>query len=306
MNPNILKSTRLLNDIISQAKYFGYKVKIEMIMHKAGAWPLARIVDTRPGLDNGIFLLTAGIHGTEIAGPLTVHQRLPEILACARVAGLQLVSYPLMNPSSFDNRENKSSDPNIKPDRNIDNDGGDAGSNDFLRYRLPDGTWTWNLPIAYYGKDLDWRWSSDPAVGERQPAETAVMHKFLIKEDWKNVGVALDIHQDNLTHGTPAGAYQYPFGDVSRYNGITEQISLLTTILGNYDFRFNRDNPNDVVCSDQNGCIVQHDGSLSDLAYRIGVPHALTIETTGATELQTAIEVNMTWIRGLCKLANNP
>lgn len=297
MNPNNRPTSRhLVNDLVLQAQSYGCSSEIQPIRHKAGIWPQLRIADAQPSLHNRIFLLTAGIHGTEIAGPLTAHQRLPEILACARVAGLQLICYPLMNPSGYDNGT----------DRNIDNDGDEAGNNDFLRCRTPDGKWIWNLPIADYGKDLDWRWSSDPAVSERQPAETAVMHKFLQDEDWKNIKVALDIHQDNLTPGAPAGAYQYPFGNVSRYTGIIEQIRSLTTVLGNYDFKFNRDNPNDVVRSDQNGCIVQHDGSLSDLAFRIGVPHALTIETTGATELQTAIEVNMTWIRGLCKLANNP
>ena len=282
-------ATRLLNDIIRQAKSFGCGVKIEMIKHEARSWPCVRIADKRLGLNRGIFLLTAGIHGTEVSGPLTIHQHLPEILACARVAGLQLICYPLMNPSGYDNNT----------DRNIDGDGGSAGNNNFLRHRLPDGTWTWNM----LGDSTFWEWSSDPEIGERLPAETAVMHQFLRDEDWQNMKVALDMHQDNLTTGLPVGAYQYLFGDVSRYNGIIEQVRTLTTVLGNYDFRFNRDNPNDVVHSDKNGCIVQHDGSLSDLACHYGVPYALTVETSGITPIEIAIEVNMTWIRGLCELA---
>lgn len=291
------EATQLLYRINRQAVHFGCKVKIEMVRHKAGAWPFVRIADARPGLNNGILLLTTGIHGTEVVGPFTIRDRFAEILACARVAGLQLILYPLVNSSGWDK----------DTDLNIDGDGGDAEcNNNFLSYRLPDGTWIWKLPDNYDGPWW-WEWSSDPAVGQRLPAEIALMHQFLKEEDWPNVKITLDIHQDNLTPGAPAGAYQYPFGDVSRYNGIIEQIRPLVTILGNYDFRFNRNDPNDVARSDHNGCITNfHDGSLSDLAHRIGVPHALTIETTGATPLQTAIEVNMTWIRGLCKLASNP
>jgi hypothetical protein len=283
-------------DIIRQATSSGCSVAIEMIMHKAGAYPLVRITDRHPSRNRGgIFLLTAGIHGTEVAGPLTIQNRFAEIIELTRKVGLQLVCYPLMNPSGYDNGT----------DRNIDGDGGDAGNNDFLRFLLENGVWTWQPPADQSVKIEKWCWSSEPEVGERQPAETALMHKFLRNEDWQNMKVALDIHQDNLTQGLPDGAYQYPFGDVSRYNGIINQVRTLTTVLGDYDFRFNRDNPNDVVRSDQNGCIVQHDGSLSDLAYHYKVPYALTIETVGATPLQTAIEVNMIWIRGLCELANH-
>lgn len=218
---------------------------------------------------------------------------MPEILTCTRAAGLRLVLYPLVNPSGWDK----------DTDLNIDGDGGDGGgANDYLRYRLSDGTWIWDLPNGHQYEG--WLWSSDPLIGIKLPAETLVMHKLLIKEDWPNVKVALDIHQDNLTPDLPAGAYQYLFGDVSRYFGIIDEIRLITTILGG-DFQFDRTNPNNVRRWDENGCIVFHDGSISDLAYRKEVRDSLTVETTRATELQIAIEVYMIWIRGLCELNNN-
>ena len=291
MNPsNRPKAIKLVDDLVKTATSYGCETKVETIVHKTSYWPQLRIADTRAGMYNGHFLLTAGIHGTEIAGPLTIKERFPEILACARVSGLRLICYPLMNPSGYDNGT----------DRNIDGDGGDGGNNDYLRYQLFDGSWTWNLLDDHSVKA--WRWSSDPIVSQRLPAETALMHESLKREDWDKVKIALDIHQDNLTQGTPAGAYHYPFGNVSRYTDIINHIRTFTQVLGNYDFRFNRDKPEEVVRSDQNGCIVFHDGTLADLAYRIGVRDALTIETTGALPLHLAMEVNMTWIRGLVDL----
>ena len=294
MNPARRPTARdFLYELIRLALSFGCGIEARPIHHEAGTWSQLRIVDNYPGLDKGIFLLTAGIHGTEITGPLTIIQRFAGIIASTRAAGLRLVCYPLMNPSGWDNGT----------ERNIDSGGGEVWNNDYLRYQMFNGVWTSSPPGGHSYKR--WLWSSDPIVGERQPAETRVMHGFLRNEDWPNIRVALDLHQDNLTQGTPAGAYYYSFGDSSQYSNIIAQIRRLTTVLGDYDFRFDRDKPDNVVRSDQNGCIVFHDGTLSDLAHQIGVPHALTIEATGATELQTAIEINMTWIRGLCGLVSS-
>lgn len=295
MNPNNRpKARELQTSLFKQAMSYGCEITGCVIKHAGEKHTQVRIIDEYPNLDNGIFLLTAGIHGTEIVGPLMIQQRFAGIIASTRAAGLRLVCYPLMNPSGYDNGT----------DRNIDKDGGshNSGNNDFLRYQMFDGSWTWKPPGGHSYKR--WCWSSNPDVGERQPAETAVMHQMLKGEDWPNIKVALDIHQDNLTPNLPPGAYQYVFGDLLRYHSIIDKIRTLVPVLADMEFDFDRNNPNNTVRSDKNGCIQFHDGTLSDLAHRIGVPHALTIETTGATELQMAMEVNMTWIRSLCHLAS--
>jgi len=296
MNPNNRPTAKqLLTSLFLQAKACGCKTEIIPIWHETKIGIQLRIADQQPGLDKGTFLLTAGIHGTEVAGPLTIYNHFPEILKMTRAAGLRLVCYPLMNPTGYDNGS----------DRNIDGDGGDAGNNDYLRYQLFDETWTWKLPKGHSYKQ--WWWSSDPVISQRLPAETLVMHEFLKGEDWPNIKIALDIHQDYLSPDLPAGAYHYPFNDVSRYTGIIEQIRELTTVLGDHKFGYDRTDPNAFVLSDKNGCIPYfHDGSLSDLAHRLYVPDALTIETTGKTPLKTAIKVNMTWICGLVELASQP
>ncbi len=287
-------SDQLLMDIIREAISLGCEVQMETVRYKTGdSSLLVRIADKYPGLDKGIFLLTTGIHANEIAGPLTTHQRLPEILACTRVVGLQLVLYPLICASGWD----------LGTEQNVDGDSGDDGNNDYLRRRTIDGKWTWKLS----DNDPCWEWcySSDPILGIHLPAETLAMHTFLQQEDWSNIKVALDIHQDYLTPDVPAGAYQYTFGDTSCYNDIFGKIRKLTDILGDRDFQFDRKDPTSVRHYDHNGCTEFHDGSITDLAYQQRVPYALAIETTGPTPIEIAIEVNMIWIRGLCDIISH-
>src|SRR3989344_1993802 len=252
MNPNNRPTAKqLLTSLFLQAKACGCKTEIIPIWHETKIGIQLRIADQQPGLDKGTFLLTAGIHGTEVAGPLTIYNHFPEILKMTRAAELKLVCYPLMNPAGYDNGT----------DRNPDEP--KLGNNDFLRYRQFDGTWTWDHPPGGCANG-GWLWSSDPVVGIQLPAETLVMHEFLKQEDWANIKVALDIHQDYLTPDLPDGAYHYTFNDVSRYEGIIDNIGELTTVLGNHKFGYDRDNPEAFVLSDKNGCIPYfHDGSLS-------------------------------------------
>src|SRR5205085_10126972 len=71
-------------------------------------------------------VVTAGFHGNEIAGPLTLARYLPEIVEHAWKREVGLAIYPCVNPSGFDahTRYNQS---------------GEHPNNDFLRYILPDG-----------------------------------------------------------------------------------------------------------------------------------------------------------------------
>ena len=55
--------------------------------------------------------------------------------------------------------------------------------------------------------------------------------------------------------------------------------------------------------SDDDGLIQRHDGSLTDLFYRLGARASVAVETTGATPLDVACAVNMVWIRGILELA---
>src|SRR6185436_1963931 len=72
-------------------------------------------------------LITAGFHGEEPAGPLTLATHFGKIAAYAKKRRVGLTVFPCINPSGFElgTRYNASDE---KP------------NNDFMRYRLDDGT----------------------------------------------------------------------------------------------------------------------------------------------------------------------
>src|SRR5580698_9486524 len=73
-------------------------------------------------------LITAGFHGDEKAGPLTLLEHAAEIVGYAAARGVGLLIYPCINPSGFEAhiRYNLS---------------GERPNNDFLRYELSPGVW---------------------------------------------------------------------------------------------------------------------------------------------------------------------
>ena len=77
-------------------------------------------------------LITAGFHGDEIAGPLTLLNHLPEILAYATARDVGLRIYPCLNPSGF-------------TDGTRYNRQGESPNNDFLRYEIAPGEWVGEL-----------------------------------------------------------------------------------------------------------------------------------------------------------------
>ncbi|WKZ29213.1 MAG: succinylglutamate desuccinylase/aspartoacylase family protein [Patescibacteria group bacterium] len=254
-------------------------------------WPLLEI-DDRRWPDAPIVLITATMHGDEIAGALTLYHRFEEIVQIASEARLALLCFPLVNPSGFENGERYGMD-GAPPE----------GNNDYLRYRTFGGEWIWDLREDH--SITEWRWSSDPTLPNPPalPAETRLMHERLKLIDWPRVVAAIDLHQDRITPGVGPGAYHYGYGDLGRYADIVSRIAKRVPILADRDFGVDLSQPTNTMRTDARGFIVRHDGTSSDLWHRLGVPHAIVAETSGATPLEDVIEVNMEWIRGLCRLA---
>jgi hypothetical protein len=283
----------VINRMIGEASDHGMRAAFEPLTYAAGRWPLIRLEDATTPPEAPIVLVTAGIHGEEIAGPMTFHHRFKEILAAARAAGLRLVAYPLMNPSGFERGKRYNAD--------VPADAADyLGNNDYLRYRVRDQGWIWDLDRE--SDMLDWVWSSEECLTVDLPVETRAMHEFLKKEDWSRVKAAVDLHQDYISPGVGPGAYHYAYGDLARYLPIVERLEAIVPILRHQRFGIQPGHPEGVAASDAAGFIARHDGSLSDLCHRLGVPYAVTVETTGATPIEKAIEANLEWIRGLCRL----
>jgi hypothetical protein len=271
------------------------------LQYKKGAYLFPRLQSAVINKKDKVVLLTAGVHGEEISGPLTILNHLSEIINQIHQSGFKFICYPLRNPSGFEKGQRY----------NIDKDRGAAGNNDFIRYKLSDGTITDDLKDKKsYQK---WYWSSDKRLNINIPAETKLLHFLLKKDLQKNIVACLDLHQDFLTPKIRTGAYHYAFGKNKIYAPIINKIKKIVPVLSNmwigagYNISQKEASrrvvkPEEAMLSDDLGFIDRHDGCLTDLIYRLGVKHSVTTETTGATPIDKAIKVNMLWIKGLINL----
>ncbi len=250
-----------------------------------------------------VILLCAGVHGEEIAGPMTFHKHLNNIVRYAHNNNLKVIVYPLRNPSGFEK----------KLRYNIDLDKGEGGNNDFMRYELKNGKIVDDLKDKNVYKK--WSWSSDPKLKIKLPKETSLFHKLLKKDFKYNIVACLDLHQDFITPNSKAASYHYGFGKTEIYKTIVKEIEKILPVWKNkyIGAGFNtvmtakgaiqkRVPKEELIKSDKFGFVQRFDGTLGDLTYRLGAKYSVTVETTGATKLKDAIEVNMIWIKGLVDL----
>ncbi len=275
----------------------GVKLGSHKMVYKNGSFPFLRISSKEIKPEDPILFITAGIHGEETAGPLTILNQLGEIFRYAKKNKVKLIIYPLCNPSGFSQMTRY----------NIDQSEGELGNNDFLRYEMVDGTFKDDIKNSNNYKA--WHWSSD--ITKNLPLETKIMHRLLKKEPLLQVKALLDIHQDYISNASPA-AYHYSFGKLSVYRKIIGGVKKIIPIYKNkmIDAGFCEVDDSGRRCgeldtammSDKNGFIIRHDGTLPDLFYRFGVPYSVTIETMGSTSLREAMKVNMIWIKGLIDL----
>lgn len=219
-------------------------------------------------------LITAGFHGDETAGPLTLLERLPEVVDYARQRDVGLCIYPCLNPSGFEDgtRYNRS---------------GEHPNNDFLRYEITPGAWVGELLRGQ-------REYVSHALFRGGPKETQALRAEL--EAMPTPAAALDIHQDPWMPGEVA--YAYTFGPRDPYRAMIAACARLVSIA-----RSTEVDDDDGVWTDEDGLIEFHDGSITDYLYRRGVPYAAALETTTATPMQTCHQVNLIWIRGFIDLA---
>src|SRR6266436_8005570 len=87
------------------------------------------VAPTRP--DHSV-VVTAGFHGDEKAGPLTLLAHAAQLFAYARARDVELRLYPCINPSGFEAHTRY-------------NVGGERPNNDFLRYEVAPGVWRGEL-----------------------------------------------------------------------------------------------------------------------------------------------------------------
>jgi hypothetical protein len=224
-----------------------------------------------PGHRN--LVITAGFHGDEVAGPLTLLEHLPAIVDHARRREVGLRVYPCLNPSGFTDltRYNRS---------------GESPNNDFLRYEIEPGQWVDVLPQGTSAGFLRW------VVFRDSPKETRALLAEL--QDAPRPDAALDIHQDPWLGGRCA--YAYTFGPRAAYLPLVAASEAVVPIARARQV-------DDDVHTDADGLIELHDGSVTDYLFRRGVPFAAALETTTDTPLPLAHQVNLAWILGFIDLA---
>jgi hypothetical protein len=241
--------------------------------------------DIKP--DDKIIFIRAGVHGEEIAGPMTMALHINEIIDYAHKNKIKVIIYPLVNPSGFE----------FGRRYNVLDYVADEGTDDMMRYQLDDGSLSGEL--AEGQKFIHWYFSDDERVGADLTEEAKLMHKELKTLPVWQIGAMVDLHQDYITPDVRPAAYHYGFGDLSRYVPIVKKIEQLVPVLRNVSIDAGYDTP---CRSDDLGFIVRHDGSLLDVMHRMKVGHCITVETMGITPLKIADKINMIWIKGLIDL----
>jgi hypothetical protein len=280
-----------------------------------------------------ILLITSGFHGDEIAGPLTILNKLEDIVKMGEEKNVGLIIFPSINPSGFDLRQRYNIMAKETPRKNNKNKKLPAKeippNNDFLRYVKNHKL----LDDLRNSKKYDgWVYSTDPNIVGKLPHETLRMHKQLEKMPIKNVRGHVDIHQDcfedEILEYQPVGkfadkmwTYVYIFDKKPTYKKIIEKTeNIVPTLRDSYiDTGYKQKaiinhkgykevdivvNENEEVWSDKNGFIVRHDGTVTDLSYRLGVPYVVAIETSSQTPIEKAIDVNMIWIEEIINLTS--
>ncbi len=217
--------------------------------------------------------VTSGFHGDEVAGPLTLMRRLPEIADYAAARGVGLRIYPCVNPSGFERgtRYNAS---------------GERPNNDLLRYEVAPGAWRGELKPG----EVPLRF----ALFRDGPKETRALLADL--EGAPAPEAALDIHQDPTLCG--AFAYAYVFGDRSAYRRLLEETRRIAPLALS---RVVDEAAH--ATTDAEGLIELFDGSVTDYFFRRGVPCAAALETTTGTPPADSEAVNLVWVRGFVDLA---
>lgn len=218
-------------------------------------------------------LITAGFHGDEVAGPLTLLKHLPQLVAYAKRRGVGLTVFPCVNPSGFDVRTRY-------------NASGEAPNNDFLRYKRDHADPTWVDQLQPGQTFVAWR----PFF--EGPSETRAMARLLA--ELPTPDAMLDVHQDPWL--SQPGCYAYVFGNRELYRPLLTASTKHLPVAANAEV-------DDDLFSDSDGLLELHDGSITDLFWRRGTPYVATLETTTMSPLPACHQVNLVWLRAFVDLA---
>ncbi len=224
-------------------------------------------------------LITSGFHGEEYNGPISLLNIVNEIIDYARKKKVNLVIYPCVNPSGFDLRKRYNAS-NEKP------------NNDFLRYEIKKGIWTSIIHPKQKFLTCKFIWS--------RAKEIKLLQKDLKKWGVMPVGI-LDIHQDNEL--PKCDFYSYILDKKNVYRKIMAKLDRIAARCCNVkSFMVDEEGRefNDTI--DKEGFIMIHDGTITDMFYRLGSSFSAVSETNVKTPLRKVLVINKIWIKELINL----
>lgn len=215
-------------------------------------------------------VVTAGFHGEEPAGPLTLLESFGELAEEAGRHDVALRVFPCVNPSGFEagHRYNAS---------------GENPNNDFIRYEVSPGV----IAEEVLSGQPFVRWLPYTET----PKETRALYAELSR--LPAPAGALDLHQDDWVKAQCL--YAYYFGDEAPYRALVEE-SLAYAKKGVHFAVHNK------LRTNRHGLIVHHDGSNSDWFHRRGVPYVAVLETSTVTPPEKSHAINRLWVKGLIRL----
>lgn len=222
-------------------------------------------------------IITAGFHGEEQAGPLTLLKRGEEIVEYAKSYGIAIALFPCINPSGFENKTRY-------------NTSGERPNNAFMEYEVSPGNWRGELPDRATFRRTRSLWPDNMAKETK-----ALFDK--IKDETPTA--LLDLHQDNEVPG--ARTYAYVFGDKAPYTPLMDASKQFAEPL--VSSVIDRGDKGDIsVVTDASGLSEFYDGSITDYFWRHGTDYIATVETSCSTPLKAAMAVNVVWIKGFIDL----
>lgn len=225
-------------------------------------------------------LITTGFHGEEFNGPISLLHIFNKAVAFAKKNRVRVIAYPCVNPSGFDLRQRY-------------NASDEQPNNDFMRYLMENGD-----EIGVLEKDehfVHYNIVDSPAK------EVCLLKKDILKYLTHPPDAMIDIHQQkgSLENGE---IYAYVFDRLPIYRRIMRKLAKIAPIAKNDLCTSNEDRREVFYRINEDGLIVLHDGTITDLFYREGSPYVVTSETKTTMPLDKVAEVNLIWIKELIKL----
>lgn len=286
---NIEKKIKNRNDIT---------IKYQNLYYWFWTYKIGSISSKKRWKNRKTLYIRAGIHWEEIAWPLTILDKINQIINYANKKNVNILIHPLANPAGFEKKTRYSDIKN--PPKN--------GNNDVIIYQLSNGNYSDDIGEINTCKN---RYRSNEKTKKLPPESIFAIKEF--KKNIKNQNIVgiLDIHQDYITPRKEAFAYQYGFWNTNIYNPIITNIKNSCKLYKNKNINAGFNNKVTKkwiksdwiwITSDKNWRIIRHDWTLWAAAEQLWIPYNVTCETTGVTPYKIAKKINMLWIYWLIDL----